>query len=223
MDEVAFIYDKIVEKIIHQSNGVVSSEMQSLGIGYKANYGLSTTQIDKISISIKKNNKLALFCWKQDLRESKLVSLRLILPGLLTKPELDEILTGITNHELAEQAAFYLFVYFADNLTFLTELFSNGNDFVKYTGLLAILRKINKEKEVDFELYSKFIDILKNTVWSDKSYIKRSLSGVLVKIAFSNKAFEQKIIDWIDAYKSTNQYFSEHLKTELLYFLQTKN
>jgi 3-methyladenine DNA glycosylase AlkD len=223
MDEVALLYDKIVEKMMHYKNGVVSTEMQSLGLDYKANYGLSITQIDEIAIAIIKNNELALFCWKQDLRESKLLAFRLIIPELITKIELDEILTGITNPELAEQAAFNLFVHFADNLTFLTELFSSGSNFVIYAGLLTILRKININKEIDFELYSKFIELLKTTFWRDKPYIKRALSTLLVKIALTNKTFEQKVLDWIDTYKSTNQYFSEHLKTEVIYFLQTKN
>jgi len=223
MNEVALIYEQILGKIIHQKNGIVSSEMQSLGVDYSLNYGLSIPQIDKIANQIQKNNELALFCWKQDLRESKLLALRLIIPGIITKSELNEILTGITNLELAEQSAFYLFVHFADNLAFISELFSNGNDFVIYAGLLAILRKINTANQIDFELYLKFIDLLKTTNWNDKTFIKRTLTGVLVKIALSNKTFEQKILVWIDEYKSTNQYFSEYLKTEVIYFLQTKN
>jgi 3-methyladenine DNA glycosylase AlkD len=223
MDDVALKYDQILEKIIQYKNGVISSEMQYLGIGYKTNYGLSISQIDKIAISIEKNNELALYCWKQELRESKLLAIRLIILEKITKPELDEILTGISNTELAEQASFHIFTHFADNLTFLSEIFQNGNDFVIYLGLLSVLRRINTNKEPDFELYTKFIDLLKTTRWREKSFITRALSSVLVKIALSNKIYKQRIIDWLDNYKSVNRNLSDQLKTEIIYFLQTKN
>jgi len=219
MEEIAQIYVQIASEIESHQNGIVADGMQRFGIDYKQNFGLSVTQIDKIAGRLSKNNKLAFYCWNQESREAKLLALRLINPKTITKPELDDILSGINNPELAEQAAFYFFVHISDILTLINELLGNGNEFVVYSGLLTIVRFMNINKVPGNEIYSGFLKIIEKTRWPDNLFIKRTLSNVLIKIALIDNTFHLEISQWIDNYRNTNKDFSEHLQTEILNFL----
>jgi hypothetical protein len=220
MEDVALKYVLIAKEFVHNQNGEVSSGMQKLGLSYKINYGLSIPIINNIAGSIDKNNDLAIYCWKQEVRESKLLALRLFDSQSINQSSLNEILAGINNIELAEQAAFNLFINLSDNLALLHKLLNNGNDFVGYSGLLTILRILKSDQNFNYKNYDEILTLLKTFKWINKPYLKRALSDVLINIGLKDKLLEQKVMDWINEYAFDNHDIMDYFNNEVLYFFE---
>jgi 3-methyladenine DNA glycosylase AlkD len=220
MEDVALKYVLIVKEFVHNQNGEVSSGMQKLGLNYKINYGLSIPIINKIACSIHKNNDLAIYCWKQEIRESKLLAIRLFDSYSISQSSLNEILAGINNIELAEQAAFNLFVNLSDNLALLHKLLNNGNEFVGYSGLLTILRILKSDQNFNYKNYDEILNLLKTFKWINKPYLKRAFSDVLINIGLKDKLLEQKVMDWINEYAFDNHDVMDYFNKEVLYYFE---
>jgi hypothetical protein len=218
MDAVELIYSQLFKKVVHHKNGIVSSEMHILGSGYESNYGLTIPVIDKIVSSVQKNNSLALYCWKQQIRESKLFALRLLEPGSINDQIIEEIVDGICNIELAEQASHVFFGLLPDKLAFSLGFLKNGSEFVRYMGLITLTKVIRGDKEINVETCNRILCSLGEISWTDKPYIIRALSNLIVRIGLIDKLLEQKVIEWINEYQIINNRVADCLRQEAEYF-----
>jgi 3-methyladenine DNA glycosylase AlkD len=220
MEDVALKYLLIAKEFVHNQNGDVSVGMNKLGLNYKINYGLSIPIINKIASSIYKNNDLAIYCWKQEVRESKLLALRLFDSLSISQSTLNEIVAGINNIELAEQASFNLFVNFSDNLALLQNLLNNGNEFVGYSGLLTILRILKSNQNLNRKNYDEILNLLKTFNLTNKPYLKRAFSDVLINIGLRDHLLEQKVIVLINEFVFDNHELMDYFNNEVLYFFE---
>jgi 3-methyladenine DNA glycosylase AlkD len=221
MEEVARIYMQIENDFLKFQNGVISNEMKQAGIEYKINYGVSISDIDKMAGSFSKNNNLAFYCWKQEIRESKLLAVRLIDYKTIDKSQINDLLAGITNTELAEQIASHFFVNLPDNLTFLDDIFKFGNEFVVYAGLLTILKKLKTGSLNENENCKKYFELIQNLNLPDKIYVKRTLTSILLKMSEVDEIYKKEILKWIKNFKFVNQNFKNYIESEVLYYLKT--
>jgi 3-methyladenine DNA glycosylase AlkD len=221
MEEVARIYMQIENDFLKFQNGVISHDMKQAGIEYKINYGVSISDIDKMAEPLSRNNNLAFYCWKKEIRESKLLALRLIDYKTIDKTQINDLLAGITNIELAEQVASLFFVNLPDNLIFFDDIFHFGNEFVAYAGLLTILKK--QKTDSSNENCIKYFELIQNLNLPDKIYIKRTLASILLKLSKVGEIRKKEIIKWIKNYKFVNQNFKNYIESEVLYYLKTKN
>ena len=110
MKDVALMHQEIIKKLSLYENGVVVETMQNMGLKYSVNYGLSMSQIDLVANSIKKDNDLAFFLWRQKERESKLLAIRILHDHNLNSNQIANFIDGITNIELAEQTVIQLLI-----------------------------------------------------------------------------------------------------------------
>ena len=118
-----------------QMNGAVADAMRYYGADYGLNYGVSLPTIRSIAQAEERNHQLALYLYKQQVRELRLAALHIADPALLAPDSLDEWAEGIINSEVAEEMAFALLRY-ADALpAIFTEWISSDNEFLAYTAL----------------------------------------------------------------------------------------
>ena len=118
-----------------QMNGAVADAMRYYGADYGLNYGVSLPTIRSIAQAEERNHQLALYLYKQQVRELRLAALHIADPALLTPDSLDEWAEGIINSEVAEEMAFALLRY-ADALpAIFTEWISSDNEFLAYAAL----------------------------------------------------------------------------------------
>ena len=118
-----------------QMNGAVADAMRYYGADYGLNYGVSLPTIRSIAQAEERNHQLALYLYKQQVRELRLAALHLADPALLAPDSLDEWAEGIINSEVAEEMAFALLRY-ADALpAIFTEWISSDNEFLAYAAL----------------------------------------------------------------------------------------
>ncbi|MBQ6571131.1 MAG: DNA alkylation repair protein [Alistipes sp.] len=118
-----------------QMNGAVADAMRYYGADYGLNYGVSLPTIRSIAQAEEHNHQLALYLYKQQVRELRLAALHIADPALLAPDSLNEWAEGIINSEVAEEMAFALLRY-ADALpAIFTEWISSDNEFLAYAAL----------------------------------------------------------------------------------------
>ncbi|NJO90206.1 MAG: hypothetical protein HC831_15625 [Chloroflexia bacterium] len=221
--DVALMHQKIVEKLSQYQNGIAAETMNKMGLDYAINYGLSLPQIDSIANAIKRDIDLAFFLWKQDEREAKLLSLRILKDFQLEDEQINEIIVGITNIELAEQAVFQLFNKINNAYELALKLIKKDN-FAQLAGFLLIARLAMVESEQDNSVFDNFLmEIFKNLPKENAIYLWRGIALAFLKIGLRSTELKKKVKEFIKTINKTNPGLSNYLNQEVNYFLIENN
>lgn len=92
-----------------EMNGAVADSMYYSGKRYGLNYGVSIPTIRSIARSVEQDKDLALYLFRQQVRELQLSSFHIAPADSLSMEDIILWEAGITNSELAEEASFALF------------------------------------------------------------------------------------------------------------------
>ena len=92
-----------------QMNGAVADAMFYYGTRYGLNYGVSLPTVREIAAEAGKDHELALYLFKQQVRELKLAALHIADAEQISAATSSTWADGITTSELAEEAAFALY------------------------------------------------------------------------------------------------------------------
>lgn len=120
-----------------QMNGAVADAMHYYGAKYGLNYGVSLPTVREIARREGTDHALALYLYKQQVRELRLAALHIADPKQVTLSTIDEWVEGVINSEVAEEMAFALLRY----VEALPEIFDNWitsqNEMLAYAALMA--------------------------------------------------------------------------------------
>lgn len=123
-----------------QMNGAVADAMYYYGADYGLNYGVSLPTVRQIAREQEKDHALALYLYKQQVRELRLAALHIAQAEVITMEELPTWAEGVINSEIAEEMAFALLPH----TTILSDIFAawseSDNEFLAYATLMAAAR-----------------------------------------------------------------------------------
>lgn len=123
-----------------QMNGAVADAMYYYGADYGLNYGVSLPTVRQIAREQEKDHALALYLYKQQVRELRLAALHIAKAEVITMEELPTWAEGVINSEIAEEMAFALLPH----TTILSDIFAawseSDNEFLVYATLMAAAR-----------------------------------------------------------------------------------
>lgn len=123
-----------------QMNGAVADAMYYYGADYGLNYGVSLPTVRQIVREQEKDHALALYLYKQQVRELRLAALHIAQAEAITMEELPTWAEGVINSEIAEEMAFALLPH----TTILSDIFTawseSDNEFLVYATLMAAAR-----------------------------------------------------------------------------------
>lgn len=120
-----------------QMNGAVADSMRYYGEDYGLNYGVSLPTVRQIAKGEERNHPLAIYLYKQQVRELRLAALHIADPDLINTESLDFWAEGIINSEVAEEMAFALLRH-ARALPEIFEIWiESENELLAYTALRA--------------------------------------------------------------------------------------
>lgn len=123
-----------------QMNGAVADAMYYYGENYGLNYGVSLPTVRQIARQVTPDHSLAIYLYKQQVRELRLAALHIAQPEVITMQEIEFWAEGVINSEVAEEMAFTLL----PRIECFAEIFktwSNGdNEFLAYAALMAAAR-----------------------------------------------------------------------------------
>lgn len=123
-----------------QMNGAVADAMYYYGANYGLNYGVSLPTVRQIAKDTEQDHDLALYLYKQQVRELRLAALYVAEAEKITMEELPTWAEGVINSEVAEEMAFALL----PRTTILSPIFAewsqSDNEFLAYAALMAAAR-----------------------------------------------------------------------------------
>ncbi len=123
-----------------QMNGAVADAMYYYGTDYGLNYGVSLPTVRQIARKQEKDHALALYLYKQQVRELRLAALHIAKAEAITMEELPTWAEGVINSEIAEEMAFALLPH----TTIISDIFAawseSDNEFLAYATLMAAAR-----------------------------------------------------------------------------------
>lgn len=123
-----------------QMNGAVADAMYYYGADYGLNYGVSLPTVRQIAREQEKDHALALYLYKQQVRELRLAALHIAQAEAITMEELPTWAEGVINSEIAEEMAFALL----PRTTIISDIFTawseSDNEFLVYATLMAAAR-----------------------------------------------------------------------------------
>ena len=123
-----------------QMNGAVADAMYYYGANYGLNYGVSLPTVRQIAKEAEQDHDLALYLYKQQVRELRLAALHIAEGEKITMEELPTWAEGVINSEVAEEMAFALL----PRTTILADIFAewskSDNEFLVYAALMAAAR-----------------------------------------------------------------------------------
>ena len=86
-----------------QMNGAVADAMYYYGANYGLNYGVSLPTVRQIAKDTEQDHDLALYLYKQQVRELRLAALHIAQAEAITMEELPTWAEGVINSEIAEE------------------------------------------------------------------------------------------------------------------------
>ena len=123
-----------------QMNGAVADAMYYYGARYGLNYGVSLPTVRDIASQEGKDHDLALYLYKQQVRELRLAALHIADPQRMTAEQASAWAEGIINSEVAEEMAFALLPYTIAFNDIYRMWSQSENEFLAYAALMAASR-----------------------------------------------------------------------------------
>ena len=123
-----------------QMNGAVADAMFYYGENYGLNYGVSLPTVREIAQAEGHDHALAEYLFKQQVRELKLAAFHIADPTLINASNSSFWANGITNSELAEEAAFALLRHSPVVMDIVAEWLRSESEWVVYAAMMAAAR-----------------------------------------------------------------------------------
>ena len=130
----------LLGKMRKQMNGAVADAMFYYGTRYGLNYGVSLPTVREIATEAGKDHELALYLFKQQVRELKLAALHIADAEQISAATSSTWADGITTSELAEEAAFAMLSHCPSLNEIYDKWVKSENEFATYAALMALSR-----------------------------------------------------------------------------------
>jgi 3-methyladenine DNA glycosylase AlkD len=107
--ETEKIFRDIIRSIPSMQNGLTAESMETRGIKYEKNWGVSMVDLKTFSESFEKSHLLALKLWNKKWRETMILATLLDEPRKITEEQMDFWVKSAENTEIIEQMVTNLF------------------------------------------------------------------------------------------------------------------
>jgi 3-methyladenine DNA glycosylase AlkD len=138
--ELARMASALIASLRRDMNGAVVADMESRGLHYERNYGVSLHTVRTAAREWAPNHDFAKYLWKQPVREFKLAAVAMADPRAVTPEEVEFWLGGVTNVELAENVASYLLSRTALVRQVAENYVVSANPLLIYTAILTFVK-----------------------------------------------------------------------------------
>lgn len=151
-----------------EMNGAVVADMESRGLSYKRNYGVSLHTVRAAAREYAPDHGFAKYLWTQSVRELKLAATTIANPAEITLDETEFWLAGADNSELAESLGSFLLSRTAVVRQIIDTYIDSDNTLHAYAAILAAVRGYPADMDAD-EAISLFEKIKTHTVYTERA------------------------------------------------------
>lgn len=191
-------YSEVVRFIMEHRSGETAELMQKWGLSYNMTYGVSLAQILSFVKGKEKNNELAQKLWKENMRETKLISFHFFDATTLTSNELDALVKDFNNHELVEQGSLYLLVHSPYAAEKVGKWAESKEPYAKMTAYMLLARMAQKRKDVSPNFFGTFFENMEEDSTNANLFVRKSITLALLNTARTSDENKSKVYAFID-------------------------
>ena len=192
---------QILKEIKLKENGPASEAMSRMGLKYKQNYGVAVPEMRQIALKYKGNSKLSEELLKIESRETKILGILVADPETISEKQINAILDGINNIELAEQSCINLFEKIPACRNKAVKWIAQENQWIKVTGYLIFSRIAQKNDDLENDFFRKLIDFAPNDFMHESLHVRKALARALRNTALRNKTLKELVFKIVEPIK----------------------
>lgn len=170
-------FQEILKIIRLYKSGEVAANLESRGINYKQNWGVSIMDLRKIAADYSPSHLLALKLWNKQWRETMILATLLDEPGKVSEQQMDFWTKSFENSEIAEQASANLWWKSPFAYVKALEWCRGKKHWLHYTAIHLMGRLAMMDKKSPDEMFEPFFEELATLAKDEKlsTVIERSL------------------------------------------------
>lgn len=189
-------YKKILEYINAYKNGITSDSMQSYGIVYTKNYGVSMIDLRRIADRYSKSHNFAKLLWQKGWRETYILSTLIDNEEAYTVDLLKAKVDSSPTFEVLEQLA-YNMAWKLDLIDDYCKIVNNWQDELKQYFIIKVSTYQLMNKKLDASSVWKRIASL---TFSDKAAILNILQNLLLRITANENSLHPDVVKYCSDY-----------------------
>ncbi len=202
-------------------NGEAAQQMTRRGITYRLNYGIAIPHIKELAQVYDFTPAECERLWFMEIRETMLLAAMLMPENELTPDRMKRWRAAITNSDIAEQSAFYLFSRMAEVDGFVADLILSDNQFHVSTAFFAAGRCLQLGKPLTDGLVAQLMGVVGQPEKIADNYVLRGISLFLRQVLRRGMISPDVVNNLIEQFNGmaseSHKQLAEELKSELLY------
>jgi 3-methyladenine DNA glycosylase AlkD len=208
--EYARMASALVASLRREMNGAVVADMESRGLHYRLNYGVSQHAVRTVARGWASNHGFAKYLWKQPVRELKLAAVTVADSGAIVLDEVEFWLNEVSNVELAENVASHLLSHTALVRQIADAYAVSDNPLWVYVAILTAIKGYPDDMTADeaIELFEK--------IKTFAPYIERASSLLLSRAANTGKRDRIEITQYVDKLNDSGDYIKQRIASEIM-------
>lgn len=185
---------QLLGRMRRERNGAVADAMRCYGKPCGLNYGVSLPTVRSIARDEGHDPAFAQLLWQQDVRELRLAALHIADPARLTPGEARSWAAGISNSELAEEAAFALLRRSPHFGAIFAEWIAGNEPLLVYAALLGAART----EQPDAAWLQPAVDAVQRASGPYARLIAQGAVAFLEALGRQNEAGRQAVLRAVD-------------------------
>lgn len=186
-------FQQILKTVKLRQSGEVSDAMNSKGIQYKLNWGVSLLDLREIGQNYERDHLLALKLWNKQWRETMILATLIDEPAEVTEEQMDFWTKSFENGEIAEQTSTNLWVKSKFAFAKALEWCRGKKHLVRFTGIHLMGRLAITEKNAIDEMFESFFEELPTLAKDSKLYTP--LYRAIIAMGSRSKMLNEQCIE----------------------------
>ena len=160
--------------------------MEKYGIRAGRIYGVRIPDLRKIAAEIGKDHDTALWLWRHDSRETRILAGMIDDPGRLTSQQMEDWVNDFDSWEVCDQCCMNLFEKVPAAYAKAGEWSCREKEFVKRAGFVLMARLAVSDKQAPDERFLEFFPHLRRESGDSRNFVKKAVNWALRQIGKRN-------------------------------------
>jgi len=214
---------EILKKLRLHDDGSIMESMQTKGMPYAINRGVSIPELKAIARKYKPNQELAERLWQNSTRELKILALMIADADKISDATIDKWLKNINSSELAEQACMN-FLPHTEYAIHKMEDWTNSQDlYIRQIGIILVARIAQVYPTFLDDKFSFFVEQMQEYMLIDSIHINRAIARAINVLSQKSLALNSSILAILRKLKDSESKSVQWVLAECLWNVEYQN
>ena len=214
---------EILKKLRLHDDGVVMESMQTKGMPYAKNRGVSIPELKAIAREYKPNQELAERLWQNSTRELKILALMIADADKISDNVIDEWLKNINSSELAEQACMNFLPHTEYAINKMKDWTNSQSLYIKQIGIILVARIAQLYPVFSDDKFSFFVEQMQEYMLIESIHIQRAVARAINALSQKSLALNSSILAIMKKLKDSESKSVQWILAESLWNVEYQN